>query len=185
MTKAFFILLVLAALAGCAFRERPNRTYVNETPPPVKNQVETIQQAAEVLISDLLARSQCPAQITVALLPVENRYLESGVSNAILNGIQDELFARNVFKVQKDYDLKSVRQILAVNEGLRGFLDNSTAQQIARYTRADAIITCQIEDAVQFWQIHVAIIPVNSNFVQASATCYLDKRKVINSQKFR
>lgn len=185
MNRIFFTLLVLAVLAGCAFHESPSRTYVSEAPPSVKNQVETIQRAAEVLISELLARSQCTAHIAVALLPVENRYLESGVSNAILNGLQDELVARNVFKVQKDYDLKSVRQILAVNEGLRGFLDNSTAKQIAQYTRADAIITCQIEDAIQFWQIHVVITPVNSNFVQASATCYLLKRAVINSQIFR
>lgn len=177
--------LPLMLLFGCAFRDVPNRAYVNENPARVRNQVGSIPEAAAVLIDGLVARNESERQIAVALLPVRNRYLESGVSSAILNGIQDELFARKLFRVQKDYDLESVKQMLAINYGQRGFLDINTAKQIANYTRADAIITCEVQDAIDFWQIHVALTPVNTNFMQASATCYIPKRTVIQSQIFR
>ena len=169
-------------IAGCTAYERPSARIVPVPEPIVKNTVESIPQAAEVIISDLVAGSKVKERIRVAFLPIENRFLDTGVSTSLQNGLRAELVARDLFEVLKDIDLQTVRKALAAEENARGFIDEGAKVILGRRLGADAVITCTVSDAIQYWQIYVDLTPITTNVVASGATCHLPKRVAMRSQ---
>jgi len=179
------LLLPLALLAACSSYDRPSSRITTVPEPAVRNSVDSIPRAAEVLVGDMLARSKITQRIRVAFLPADNRVLDPGVSDSISNSLMSELVAHDVFQVLKDIDLKTVISAWALEDDARAFLDPSRRIKLGRHVGADAVITCTISDSIQFWQIHVDLTAVTSNVVASSATCYLPKRIARRSQIYQ
>jgi hypothetical protein len=176
------LLLLCFLIAGCSTYERPAAHIIPVPEPKVKNAVESIPQAAEFLVNDLVTASKIKQRIRVAFLAVDNRYLDAGVSKSIENALRSELVARDVFDVLKDVDLKTIRKVLALEDDAAGFLDSGAKVDLGRRLGADAVITCTVSDSIQHWQIYVDVTPITSNVLASGAACYLPKSVARRSQ---